>query len=76
MTMNSKHTASGIALFPSTAGKYVGLDDFVEITKNFAQGITPASVPESSAEADGKVGGGVLPLHKEVKLRFLGDGMF
>ncbi|XP_023654114.2 wolframin isoform X1 [Paramormyrops kingsleyae] len=47
------------------SGKYVGLDDFVEITKNFAQGITPASVPESSAEAGGKVGGEVLPLHKE-----------
>ncbi|XP_023654115.2 wolframin isoform X2 [Paramormyrops kingsleyae] len=48
------------------SGKYVGLDDFVEITKNFAQGITPASVPESSAEAGGKVGGEVLPLHKEI----------
>ncbi|KAL4640640.1 wolframin-like isoform X1 [Arapaima gigas] len=45
--------------------KYVGLDDFVEITKKYAQGITGSPLLEAGPEEDGKAAESSLPLHRK-----------
>ncbi|XP_018593770.1 wolframin-like isoform X2 [Scleropages formosus] len=48
------------------SGKYVGLDDFVEITKKYAQGITSSPLLEPRTEDDGTATGSSLALHKKI----------
>ena len=47
------HGSNCVMVF-SLAGKYVGLEDFVEITKKFTQGIAPSPTLDSSREHAGE----------------------